>query len=506
MDEKNGSGFVFSGRLVNPVGQVAAVDTKVQKKSKKRGRAREEEKPKRRKKRQVPKNLQIQVQQQIKGLQPKITSKGESSATSSSSLAGGSDLYPENDFESKVAGADFHMHSVHSDGIFTPTELINLVAHRGIKITSLTDHDTMAGLREAITAGIKVGVRVIPGVEVSATSSDDRDVCHILAYFPTALFPEDGSYPLQLQRLEEKLQSLRGARLHRATRMLEKLEALGVKLDMADVLEVAGEAAVGRPHIARLLLRQGKVNTMSEAFNRYLGFNGPAYVEGEVLDPSDAVRLITDAGGLAVLAHPWCLRHPSRLLKELAAAGLVGVEIYNKNKEKAAMFEHLATENGLLKMGGSDYHGDRDNERSVGDIALPASAIDEFFASTRPLWRSLSVDLKGEVAASVGKQEDLGLYKTSRDLWLRLCEQEREIWLSELRDVFGVHLPAFVTETSLLLAPRTGFLLPAEVPTKSKRSRSKSKKQRYNYGDDRECLNLVDSYAAAFQQEAKSQA
>jgi predicted metal-dependent phosphoesterase TrpH len=485
--------------------------------SKKRARTGENKKPKRRKKRQVPKNLMPSV----KNLQPK--SKSDHSALPAAALVGGSNLYPENDFESKIATADFHMHSMHSDGLLTPTELINLVARRGIKVASLTDHDTMAGLCEAIAAGIKVGVRVIPGVEISATASDDRDVCHVLAYFPTAFFPSDGSYPPQLQKLEERLQSLRTARLQRAKRMLEKLDALGVKLDFADVLEIAGEAAIGRPHIARLLLRQGKVSSMSDAFNRYLGFNGPAYVEGEVLDPSDAVRLITEAGGLSVLAHPWCLRHPSRLLQELTSAGLDGVEIYNKDSDKASMFEHLAVDNGLLKMGGSDYHGDRDNERSVGDIALPVKAIDDLFASTRALWRRFSVELQGGAGlpgqTSFEKEcsdDALSMYGGARRLWRQLSERERQIWLSELRDVFGKHVPAFVSGTSLLLAPEalSGFAAAATEPGTGAGKRGKgSKKKRPGYSCtccfdadgsayDGDCLNLVDSYAVAFQTDA----
>ncbi|CAK4123406.1 unnamed protein product [Aphanomyces euteiches] len=284
------------------------------------------------------------------------------------------DMFPLNHAE--FAQGDFHMHSICSDGKLRPAQVIEKAASNGVLFMSLTDHDTMAGVQEAVDAGRSLGVFVMPGVEISAEEKGAENL-HILGYF----CPGTDSAPL-----EEKLLAIRQTRHKRGKAMLGKLADMGIQLNWDRVLEIAGEAAPGRPHVAEALVESGHVSNFREAFSRYLGNDGPAYAEGEHFPPQDAIRLIEEAGGVSVLAHPWCCKNPLTLVPQLASMGIHGLEVYH-DVGKINVYGSLAKESDLIMLGGSDFHGiDPTTEHAPGEIPLPRKHIDIFLERCKERW------------------------------------------------------------------------------------------------------------------------
>ncbi len=247
---------------------------------------------------------------------------------------------------------DLQCHTTASDGTLTPTELVALAAERGLRVIAITDHDTVAGIDEALAAGRYYGVEVIPGVEIN-TDVPQGEV-HILGYFV------DWRDPAFLATLAR----LRQGRVGRARRMVEKLAALGMPLAWARVQEIAGDGAIGRPHVAQALLEAGYVSTTAEAFERFIGRTGPAYVERMRMTPAEATRVIRAARGWPVLAHPIiagaaeAISEPLELeplLDELTATGLVGIEAYYAGYPPEVTQDQLgvAAKYGLGVTGGS---------------------------------------------------------------------------------------------------------------------------------------------------------
>lgn len=264
---------------------------------------------------------------------------------------------------------DFHLHSNRSDGVLSPSALVALAAAGGVRIMALTDHDSMEGIAEARAAADEAGILLLPGIEMSTDIPGDE--VHVLGYF---LDPADAA-------LQAELATMREARVERGREMVRKLRALGVEIDFARVKEIAGDASVGRPHVARALIEGGHVASFDEAFERYIGRNGPAYAEREKLTPADAVHFITGHGGVAVLAHPREITKLDPVLDETIAAGLAGMEVHYKSytgadRERLAA---IAAGRGILALGGSDYHGHgSEGERQPGDIPLPDEAVARF--------------------------------------------------------------------------------------------------------------------------------
>jgi predicted metal-dependent phosphoesterase TrpH len=255
---------------------------------------------------------------------------------------------------------DLHTHSSHSDGSFAPRQLVQFAQETGLRAIALTDHDTVAGLAEALAAGADLGVEVVPGLEISAQYA--RGTMHILGYYVSHGDPE----------LVGALNQLQQARRARNPRMIERLRALGLAITLAEVLDLAG-GQVGRPHIARVLVRRGYVSSINEAFNRYLTKGAPAYVEKFRFSPQQAINLIRRAGGLAVLAHPFTLavEEPgelSHLVGELQELGLEGIEVFypEHSQEMVGLYGQLAQRFGLLCTGGSDFHGNLRDDSNLG--------------------------------------------------------------------------------------------------------------------------------------------
>lgn len=256
---------------------------------------------------------------------------------------------------------DLHVHSTNSDGSETPEELVVRGRQTGLTAMALTDHDNMGGVDEFLAACRRHGMTGIAGVEISANVEEGHGTLHILGY---------GVNP-KLPLVEESLGRVLDGRAWRNERILEKLNGLGLELEWAEVQACAGEDVVGRPHFAQALIDRGHVSSVSEAFDRYLAKGRPAYVDRYRLYPEEGIRMICEAGGVAVIAHPfsWELDEAKLEagLRELKAVGLVGIEAqYSEHTpEQTVTLLRLAKKLDLLTTGGSDYHG-----QTKPDIAL----------------------------------------------------------------------------------------------------------------------------------------
>ena len=259
---------------------------------------------------------------------------------------------------------DLHMHSTASDGSLPAAEVVQAASRARLVAIALTDHDTLGGVPEAAAEGERLGVRVIPGVELSA---HDRGEVHLL-----------GLHISCVEALESRLAGFREARRTRAVLIVERLNELGVPVTMDDVLRHAGSGAIGRPHVARAIVALGRARDQREAFDRWLGAGKPAYVEKEYLGVREAIALVHDAGGIAVLAHPGAAATRARL-EELRALGLDGVEARHPghSAEDIARIGALAAHLELLPSGGSDWHGASEGQRTIGCMNVPESWLEK---------------------------------------------------------------------------------------------------------------------------------
>lgn len=264
-----------------------------------------------------------------------------------------------------AAKTDLHMHSFYSDGYNSPEILIDKANSRGIKILSITDHDSVNGITEAREYASKLGIEVIPGVEIS-TDIRDTEV-HILGYF---VDPKN-------KDLEHYLNFFREERVKRAKRMVKKLNILGLDISIDDVLVFAKNSAIGRPHIAQALLAKGQVKSFFEAFYKYIGNHAPAYERKVHLSPQSAFKIISDAGGLSFIAHPGNM--PEILIKELIDAGVDGIEVIHPSHspEQVRFYRGVVNEYFLLESGGSDFHGGkREDDENLGKYYTSAKVVD----------------------------------------------------------------------------------------------------------------------------------
>lgn len=276
--------------------------------------------------------------------------------------------------------ADLHTHTNASDGRLTPSELVRLAVSRGVSVLAVTDHDSTEGIAEALAAAAdNPGLTLVPGIEMSTDIPGDE--IHVLGYF---LDYEDPAFQATLTKLRE-------ARRDRGRMMVEKLRTIGIDIPWKRVEELAGGGSVGRPHVAQAMLEQGQVATFQEAFDRYIGRNGPAYVERVKLTPVEAIEMLVRARALPVLAHPASLSNLDDLIAQLKAAGMAGIEVYYQDYDRntCARLGAAAERHDLLKLGGSDFHGlGGERERLPGDIPLPDEAIDAFLAAARRMTSS----------------------------------------------------------------------------------------------------------------------
>ncbi len=261
--------------------------------------------------------------------------------------------------------ADLHTHTRYSDGTDTPQRVLELAKQAGLSAIAITDHDILNGYQEAIPIAVQLGLELIPGLEMSA-SWDGREV-HVLGFL---IDPAHAAF----QRI---LADQRTRRVHRIHDMVEALRARGLMITAEEVLALAGVGAVGRPHVAQALLKHGYVSTLKEAFDRYIGNNSPAYVPGSPLSPKIAIDAIRAAGGVPVLAHPVYLKDDS-LIEQMVTDGLAGVEVYHSSHtpDIVRRYEQLAQRLGLLKTGGTDYHGASKEGLPIGSTKVPYALVD----------------------------------------------------------------------------------------------------------------------------------
>jgi predicted metal-dependent phosphoesterase TrpH len=272
---------------------------------------------------------------------------------------------------------DLHTHSTASDGIYSPTELLKQAHEAGLRVLALTDHDSTSGLDEASEAALHLAIDFIPGIEINTDVG--KDEIHVLGYY------------LEYQRPEFQaiLQVLRDARVHRGQRMVELLNQEGVHITWERVRQIA-QGSVGRPHVAKALLEGGYVQSIGEAFDKYIGQGCPAYVPRYKLAPADAIRLIRSANGLPVMAHPITVPGLDELRKwlpELVAEGLVGLETYYGpyTPEQVQELHELADQYHLIPTGGSDFHGPGIHPTPLGGRFVPFEAVERLKAEAEKL-------------------------------------------------------------------------------------------------------------------------
>ena len=247
---------------------------------------------------------------------------------------------------------DLHAHTTFSDGSLTPPQLVEEAAALGLTAVAVTDHDTVDGLPEALAAGERLGIRVVPGVELNL--EHERVTMDMLGYFLGGC-PSDG--------LKAELAELRLYRDERNGRILERLTALGYPLDPADLAAAAENGVVGRPHIGEALVRRGYASSITEAFERFLRRGAPAWVDRRRLSLGAALRLLRASGGLPVLAHPGIIRTDAagleHIVRDAARLGMAGIECYYPLHDEATVARclALAEKYTLVPTGGSDFHG-----------------------------------------------------------------------------------------------------------------------------------------------------
>ena len=278
--------------------------------------------------------------------------------------------------------ADLHLHTTFSDGRLTPTQLVELCADRGIRYAAVTDHDSTEGIGEALEAARRFrDLEIIVGVELS-TDVQDSEI-HLLGYF---VDHED-------DELQGTLSAFRDGREGRARKMVERLDDMGLPVSWERVEELSGGGAIGRPHIAQAMVEAGYIEYPKDAFDKYLGRNGPAYVERARLTPAEAVRMVVSNGAVPVMAHPTFsvprmddegVAELRRILVELRGEGLAGMEVYYGVYEPdvVALLKSMADELGLIPCGGSDYHASGNpGEARPGDVGPPASSVEALRAA-----------------------------------------------------------------------------------------------------------------------------
>ena len=276
---------------------------------------------------------------------------------------------------SRHVSIDLHIHTTASDGTFTPEQVVSHAHQLKLKAIAITDHDTVAGSKEALRSGVPHSLGFLTGVEISSTpppSYPGSGSFHLLGY----------SIRLDDPNLNRTLEKLQQARKNRNPAIINRLNKLGISITLDEVRKEAGEGQLGRPHIAQLMVKKGVVASIDEAFDQFLGTGKPAYVDKQRVECFKAIEIILDAGGVPVLAHPGLLDYKTEdqldeLVGKLKKAGLQGMEVYysGHTQDQTRLYADLAQRHGLLMTGGSDFHGAIQPEIEMGsgqgDLIVP---------------------------------------------------------------------------------------------------------------------------------------
>ncbi|RQD58421.1 MAG: PHP domain-containing protein [Desulfonatronovibrio sp. MSAO_Bac4] len=272
-----------------------------------------------------------------------------------------------------MSQVDLHTHSTASDGTYTPFELVRHAKNKGLKAIALTDHDTTGGLAEAMKSGTDLSMEVIPGCELSV---EYDGLMHILGLWVNPDAPV----------LSASLKELRDKRNNRNEIMIKMLQDQGIDISFEEVKKLAGDASIGRPHISRILMNKGVISSIQEAFDKYIGPTGTAYVPKEKFSPEKAIAMLKEENATVILAHPFSLKLDSNTLKKelvrFKDLGLDGVEVYypEHTKEQTRAYEDMCNELGLLLSGGSDFHGSVKPHiklgKGRGKLSIPYSIVE----------------------------------------------------------------------------------------------------------------------------------
>ena len=280
---------------------------------------------------------------------------------------------------------DLHIHTTASDGTCSPSEILEIARDSGLGAIAITDHDTIDGTREALRIGPPTPLHLLTGIEISAApppATPYTGSMHILGY---GINPDNAE-------LDRALQKLQTARRDRNPGIIDRLNQLGFQISLEEVIHTVGQGQISRPHIARVMLKKGYVQSIDEAFDRYLAAGKPAYVDKYRIPCQEAIDLITGAGGLPVLAHPILLGYRNRheleqLIQLLIGMGLKGLEAYYPEHPPAETeyYIRLAEKHGLLLTGGTDFHGQLNPEIQMGsgngDFCVPYHLYEQLVAS-----------------------------------------------------------------------------------------------------------------------------
>ena len=276
---------------------------------------------------------------------------------------------------SRHVSIDLHIHTTASDGTFTPEQVVSHAHQLKLKAIAITDHDTVAGSKEALRSGIPPSLGFLTGVEISST--------------PPPFYPGSGSfhllgYSIRLDdpKLNRTLEKLQQARKNRNPAIINRLNELGISITLDEVRREAGEGQLGRPHIAQFMVKKRTVASIDEAFDQFLGTGKPAYVDKQRVECFKAIEIILDAGGVPVLAHPGLLGYKTEsqlddLIGRLKKAGIQGMEVYysGHTPDQTRLYAELAKRHDLLMTGGSDFHGaiqpDIEMGSGRGDLIVP---------------------------------------------------------------------------------------------------------------------------------------
>ncbi|HUT55636.1 MAG TPA: PHP domain-containing protein [bacterium] len=263
--------------------------------------------------------------------------------------------------------ADLHTHTWHSDGRHSPQEVVERARNAGVGTLAVTDHETVAGIGEALEAGRAAGIEIIPGIELATRIKAVE--AHIVGLWIDVAAPS----------LRDTIELLQAERGERAKGMVARLQGLGVRIGMEDVIKATGKGSIGRPHVAQALVNVGAVASFQKAFERYLGNRGPAYIPRKHLTPARAIEIIHGAGGVATLAHGLIGGPAREHVMEIAAMGLDAVEVVHPklNAGQSAWLREFARARGLGVTGGSDWHGEGWSEGEIGEFTVSLDEVRE---------------------------------------------------------------------------------------------------------------------------------
>jgi len=259
----------------------------------------------------------------------------------------------------KTKYADMHVHTNFSDSTFSPSEVVELAKREGLDAISITDHDSVEGIPVAILHASKLGIEVIPGIEI--TIEKDLHEIHILGYF----------IDWQAEWFRDKIKIMRDSRIERMQEMIRLLKNEGIEVDFDDVMKIAGKGSLGRLHLAKTMMKAEKISTIQEAFRKYIGFKKSCYVPHMVYSPKEAIGMILQAGGVPVLAHPKLIGK-DEMISGLIDCGLRGIEVYHSDHDKQTEKKYLkiAQKRKLLVTGGSDCHGLGKDRVLIGSVKI----------------------------------------------------------------------------------------------------------------------------------------